>query len=374
MNLDEILRAGLKAGATDFHFRPNKSPVIRIHGEIGALDNAPVLEPEELEQAARGLLNPSLAARFERDGGVDFPYAHPDLGRFRASVFQAQGETGLAFRVIPFLPPIIDQLSLPPLVERLALEERGLILVTGPAGNGKSTTLAAMINYIARSRRCHILTIEDPIEFLFQDHLALVTQREVGSDTVSFAEALRLSFRLDPNVIMVGEMRDLETTTSVLTLAETGHLVLSTLHTLNAAETINRIISQYPAHHERQIRSQLAQVLRGVISLRLMPRADRAGRIPACEVMVSTATIQRCIEDPARTAQITEAIAQGQDIYGMQTFDQCIFTFFRDGLISYESALRYCTTPIDFEIRVARELPDRVPSPSLHPRRPPEGG
>lgn len=363
MNLDEILRAGLKAGATDFHLRPNKPPVIRLHGELEVLDGAPILEPEELDQTARGLLNPSLAARFEREGGVDFPYVHRDFGRFRASVFQTQGETGLAFRVIPFLPPVLDQLNLPPVVGRLAVEERGLILVTGPAGSGKSTTLAAMINHISRARRCHVLTIEDPIEFLFEDHLALITQREVGSDTTSFAEALRLSFRLDPNVIMVGEMRDLETTSSVLTLAETGHLVLSTLHTLNATETVNRIISQFPAHHERQIRYQLAQVLRGVISLRLMPRADRPGRIPACEVMVSTSTIQRCIEDPSRTGQIPEFIAQGREVYGMQTFDQCIFDLFRGDLITYETALRFCTTPVDFEIRAARELPDRVPPP-----------
>lgn len=361
MNLDEILRAGLKAGATDVHLRPGKPPVIRVHGELRVLDNTPAIEPEEIDRAARRLLNPSLAARFERDGGVDFPHMHADLGRFRASVFHAQGETGLAFRVIPFLPPVLDRLNLPPVIERLALEERGLILATGPAGSGKSTTLAAMINHIARSRRCHILTIEDPIEFLFEDHGALITQREVGSDTASFAEALRLSFRLDPNVIMVGEMRDLETVATVLALAETGHLVLSTLHTLNAAETVNRIIAQFPPHHERQIRYQLAQVLRGVVSLRLMPRADRAGRIPACEVMVTTTTIQRCIEDPARAGQIPEFIAQGQEVYGMQTFDQCIFTLFRDGLITYETALRFCTTPVDFEIRVARELPDRVP-------------
>jgi len=365
VNLEEILRAGLKAAATDFHLRPGKLPVIRVHGELTVLDGASVLEPEELERAALDLLNPSLAARFERDGGVDFPYVHPDFGRFRASVFRSQGETGLAFRAIPFLPPVIDQLNLPVVVERLALEERGLILVTGPAGSGKSTTLAAMLNHIARSRRCHILTIEDPIEFLFQDHLALVTQREVGSDTSSFAEALRLSFRLDPNVIMVGEMRDLETTTTVLSLAETGHLVLSTLHTLNAIETVNRIISQFPAHHERQIRYQLAQVLRGVISLRLMPRTDRPGRVPACEVMVVTTTIQRCIEEQARTGQIHEFIAQGHDIYGMQTFDQCIFDLFRDGMVTYETALRSCTTPVDFEIRVARELPDRVPRPAV---------
>ena len=234
------------------------------------------------------------------------------------------------------------------------MEPRGLVLVTGPAGSGKTTTLASMVNHMNHQRADHIVTIEDPIEYLFEDGTSIVTQREVGMDAPGFAEALRICLRQDPNVVMVGEMRDVETMQTVLTLAETGHLVLSTLHTITAAETVNRIISQFPPDYERQIRQQLGQVLRGVVSQRLMERSDEPGLIPAVEVLVGTLTVQRCIEEPTRTAQLGQVIAEGRDTYGMQTFNQSAIEWYQKGMVSYEEARRTATSQTDFEVEVER--------------------
>jgi twitching motility protein PilT len=251
-------------------------------------------------------------------------------------------------------PPQFAELGLPPGIEALTRLPHGLVLIGGPTGSGKTTTLAALVDVINRRDAKHIVTIEDPIEYLFEDGTSIVTQREVGMDAPGFAEALRICLRQDPNVVMVGEMRDVETMQTVLTLAETGHLVLSTLHTITAAETVNRIISQFPPDYERQIRQQLGQVLRGVISQRLMERSDEPGLIPAVEVLVGTLTVQRCIEDPTRTAQLSQVIAEGRDTYGMQTFNQSAIEWYQKGMVSYEEARRTATSQTDFEVEVER--------------------
>jgi twitching motility protein PilT len=259
----------------------------------------------------------------------------------------------MVFRAIPFGIPSIDSLNLPPVLKKLAMEERGLILVTGTTGSGKSTTLASMIDYINDNRTCNVITVEDPVEYLHKDKKSIISQREVGFDTANFGNALRSSLRQDPDVILVGEMRDLETIETALTASETGHLVMSTLHTLDAAETVNRIISVFPPFHQRQIRMQLSSVIKGVVSQRLVPRADGKGRVPAVEVMIGTARIRECIDDKDKTKQIPEAIAQGVVSYGMQSFDQSLMQLYSSKLITYEEALRQSTNPDDFALKIS---------------------
>lgn len=367
MDLTGILREGVSRGASDVHLKPRQHPVLRVLGQLHRLDAWAPLEPKDVDQMAQSMMNPQQRQRFERDGGVDVPHTLTGVGRFRASICRARAGTSVALRVVPYEPPTIEDLHLPPVVAKLAMEPRGLVLVTGPAGAGKTTTLAAMINHMNRYRNDHVVSIEDPIEYLFDDHSCMITQREVGTDTPSFADALRICLRQDPNVVMVGEMRDLETIRTVMTLAETGHLVLSTLHTITAAETVNRIIAEFPPDYERQIRMQLAQLLRGVVSQRLMERADEPGLLPAVEVLVGTLTIQRCIEEPGRTGQIPAVIADGRDTYGMQTFNQCVIDYYRRGMVTYEEARRAATSPTDFEVEVERvamaaDMAGRTPS------------
>jgi twitching motility protein PilT len=354
MELTGVLREGMSRGASDVHLKPRQHPVLRVRGKLIRLDAWAPIEPRDLDQMAQGMMSPPQRQRFERDGGVDVQYTVAGIGRFRASICRARGSTTLALRVVPYEPPSIEDLNLPPVVAKLAMEPRGLILVTGPAGAGKTTTLAAMIHHMNQNRNAHIVTIEDPIEYMFDDQECIITQREIGIDTPAFAEALRICLRQDPDVVMVGEMRDLETMRTVLTLAETGHLVLSTLHTITAAETINRIIAEFPPEHERQIRQQLGQVLRGVLSQRLLERADQPGLVPAVEVLVGTLTVQRCIEEPARTGQLSQVIAEGRDTYGMQTFNQSVIDMYLRGMLSYEEARRGATSPTDFEVEVER--------------------
>ena len=282
---------------------------------------------------------------------MDLAHGIPGLGRFRVNVFQQRGTIGIVFRVIPFGVKTIEQLHLPKVVETIAEEHRGLILVTGTTGSGKSTTLAAMLEYINSQRTAHIMTVEDPIEFLIRDRRSIVNQREIGVDTHTFANALRAALRQDPDVILVGEMRDFETIETALTAAETGHLVLSTLHTLDATETINRIVSAFPPYQHKQVRLQLASVLRAVISQRLVPRSDGKGRVPALEVMRVNARIRECIGDKDRTKEIPEAIAKGFTNYGMQTFDQSLMSHVKSGLITYEEALKHVSNPDDFALR-----------------------
>ncbi|HVO21632.1 MAG TPA: type IV pilus twitching motility protein PilT, partial [Anaeromyxobacter sp.] len=308
---------------------------------------------EEIGRMAFGIMNDYQKEKFKAQNELDLAYGVPGLGRFRVNIFQQRGTLGVVLRVIPFKIQSIEQLMLPKVLEKIAGEQRGLILVTGTTGSGKSTTLAAMIDHINSNETCHIMTIEDPIEFLIRDKRSIVNQREVGVDTMSFGQALKSALRQDPDVILVGEMRDLETIETALTAAETGHLVMSTLHTLDATETINRIISAFPPYQQKQVRLQLGSVLKGVISQRLVPRADGKGRVPAIEVLLATARVRELIEDKDRTKEIPDAISQGHTTYGMQTFDQSLMGLLKSNLISYEEALRQATNPDDFALRVS---------------------
>jgi twitching motility protein PilT len=325
--------------------------MFRVDGALVPLKNGERMMPDEIQKMALDIMNPVQKARFDEHREADLAYGIAGLGRFRVNAFQQRGTVGIVFRVIPFGVKTIDQLHLPNVVERITHENRGLILVTGTTGSGKSTTLAAMIEQINADRTCHIMTIEDPIEFLIRDRRSIVNQREIGVDTHSFANALRAALRQDPDVILVGEMRDFETIETALTAAETGHLVMSTLHTLDATETINRIISVFPPHQQKQVRLQLAAILKAVISQRLVPRADGKGRVPALEVLVTTAFTRELIGDKDRTKEIPDAIAKGHTAYGMQTFDQSLMQLVKEGLVTYEEALKNVSNPDDFALR-----------------------
>ncbi len=353
MELNEILQVALRATASDIHLKAGLPPMFRVDGSLVPLKDARRLPPEEVARMAFGIMNDFQKEKFKQTNEVDLAYGVPGLGRFRVNIFQQRGTVGGVFRVIPFKIQTIDQLMLPKAIEKLAGEQRGLILVTGTTGSGKSTTLAAMIDHVNATETCHIMTIEDPIEFLVRDKRSIVNQREVGVDTMSFGQALKSALRQDPDVILVGEMRDLETIETALTAAETGHLVMSTLHTLDATETINRIISAFPPYQQKQVRLQLSSVLKGVVSQRLVPRADGHGRVPAIEVLLATARVRELIEDKDRTKEIPDAIAQGHVSYGMQTFDQSLMWLLKSGLITYEEALRQATNPDDFALRVS---------------------
>jgi twitching motility protein PilT len=353
MELNEILQVALRAGASDIHIKAGLPPMFRVDGALVPLKDARRLSPEEVGRIAGGIMNEYQKEKYKQTNEVDLAYGVPGLGRFRVNVFQQRGTLGIVLRVIPFRIQSIEQLMLPKVLEKVAGEQRGLVLVTGTTGSGKSTTLAAMIDHINATETCHIMTIEDPIEFLIRDKRSIVNQREVGVDTMSFGQALKSALRQDPDVILVGEMRDLETIETALTAAETGHLVMSTLHTLDATETVNRIISAFPPYQQKQVRIQLGSVLRAVISQRLVPRADGKGRVPAIEVLLATGRVRELIEDKDRTKEIPEAIAQGHHSYGMQTFDQSLMTLLKSGLVTYEESLRQATNPDDFALRVS---------------------
>ena len=353
MELNEILRVASNAQASDIHLKAGLPPIFRRDSQLFPYKEAGRLTPQILSQMAQQIMTPAQRDLFERDHEIDMGYGVPGLGRFRLNVFQQRGTVGMVFRVIPTDIKSIRELHLPKLVGELALEPRGLILVTGTTGCGKSTTLAAMIDAINQKKTCHIITIEDPIEFLHRDKKSIINQREVGFDTLSFAGALKSALRQDPDVILVGEMRDFETIETALVAAETGHLVLSTLHTVDAAETIHRIISVFPPYQQKQVRLQLASILRGVISQRLVPRADGKGRVPAVEVLVSTARVRECIEVPEKTKEIRQAIAEGFTTYGMQTFDQSLMGLLKRKLITYKEALRQSTNPDDFALKMS---------------------
>jgi len=352
MNLQELLTKAAERQASDIHLKVGNYPYIRANGRLMPLIEFHRLTQEDTLRIAFEIMNDNQKQKFKRDLEIDLAYSVPGLGRFRVNIFQQRGTIGLVLRVISFEVLSIRELNLPPVLEQIALEPRGMVLVTGTTGSGKSTTLAAMIDYINTHRTVHIITIEDPIEFLHRDKKSIINQREVEVDTKGFAVALRSALRQDPDVILVGEMRDYETIQTALTAAETGHLVLSTLHTLDATETINRIISVFPPCQQKQVRLQLASVLKAIISLRLMNRADGKGRVPAVEVMRSTAFIRDCIINKEKTHMIREAIAAGVSQYGMQTFDQSLFNLYQRGLISYEEALRGASNPDEFKLRV----------------------
>jgi twitching motility protein PilT len=351
MELNEILKVAVKGGASDIHLKSGLPPMFRVDGALVPLKNGERMMPDELTNIAASIMSPVQKTRFEESREADLAYGVAGLGRFRVNVFQQRGSIGIVFRVIPFGVKTAEQLHLPPVIQKIARENRGLILVTGTTGSGKSTTLAAMIEQINSERTSHIMTIEDPIEFLIRDRRSIVNQREIGVDTHSFSNALRAALRQDPDVILVGEMRDFETIEIALTAAETGHLVMSTLHTLDATETINRIISVFPPYQQKQVRLQLATILKAVVSQRLVPRADGNGRVPALEVLVSTAFVRECIGDKDRTKEIPEVISKGYTSYGMQTFDQSLMQLVKDELVTYDEALKHVTNPDDFALR-----------------------
>jgi twitching motility protein PilT len=351
MELNEILKVAVKGGASDIHLKSGLPPMFRVDGALVPLKNGERMMPDELTNIAASIMSSVQKARFEESREADLAYGVAGLGRFRVNVFQQRGSIGIVFRVIPFGVKTAEQLHLPPVIQKIARENRGLILVTGTTGSGKSTTLAAMIEQINSERTSHIMTIEDPIEFLIRDRRSIVNQREIGVDTHSFSNALRAALRQDPDVILVGEMRDFETIEIALTAAETGHLVMSTLHTLDATETINRIISVFPPYQQKQVRLQLATILKAVVSQRLVPRADGNGRVPALEVLVSTAYVRECIGDKDRTKEIPEVISKGYTSYGMQTFDQSLMQLVKDELVTYDEALKHVTNPDDFALR-----------------------
>jgi twitching motility protein PilT len=351
MEINEQLKTAHSMGASDVHLKVGSPPILRINGELAPMEGNR-LSQEETLKIAFAVMSPGQRETFKKKNDIDLAYSVPGLGRFRCNVFIQRGTIGLVFRVIPMRIPTVEELLLPEVVKKIAIEPRGLILVTGTTGSGKSTTLAAMIDTINSTRTDHIMTIEDPIEYLHRDKRSIVNQREIGNDTESFSKALRAAMRQDPDVILVGEMRDFETIQTALTAAETGHLVLSTLHTIDATETVNRIISVFPPYQHKQVRIQLASVLRSIISMRLVPKADGRGRVPAVEVLIATSTIKDCILDPDKTKMIPDVIAQGMILYGMQTFDQSLFHLYKTGLITYEEALRRATNPDDFALKV----------------------
>jgi twitching motility protein PilT len=352
MHVNDLLKIAVDAGASDLHLKVGSYPMMRLRGLLTPATEERRLESEDLVAMAAAVLPTNQRQKFNDNHEVDLAYSVAGLGRFRCNAFQQRGTIGMIFRVIPLKVATIDELALPPILKKIAAEERGLVLVTGTTGSGKSTTLAAMIDEINQTRTAHVMTVEDPIEYLHRDNRSIINQREIGVDTESFSHALRSALRQDPDVILVGEMRDFETIETALLAAETGHLVFSTLHTLDATETINRIIAMYPPHQQKQIRIQLASVLKAVISQRLIPKADGKGRAPAVEVLISTAFIRDCVMDKEKTHLIHGAIAQGTSQYGMQTFDQSIYGLYEKGLVSYEEALRWASNVDEFKLKV----------------------
>jgi twitching motility protein PilT len=352
MDINELLKTAISENASDLHIKVGSPPIMRVTGDLLPVVSEERISQQEAMKIAFAVMSPGQREVFKQKNELDLAYSVPGLGRFRCNVFIQRGTIGLVFRVIPMRIPSMEELNLPEVLQKIAMEERGLVLVTGTTGSGKSTTLATMIDFINMNRTCNIITIEDPIEYLHRDKKSIVNQREVGGDTESFGRALRSALRQDPDVILVGEMRDFETIQTALTAAETGHLVFSTLHTIDAAETVNRIIAVFPPYQHKQVRIQLSSVIKGIISMRLMPKADGKGRVPAVEVLVATATIKDCILDQDKTKLIPDVIAQGKIHYGMQTFDQSIFDLFKSGLITYEEALRRASNPDDFVLRV----------------------
>ncbi|VAX33525.1 Twitching motility protein PilT [hydrothermal vent metagenome] len=352
MNVDTLLKASIEQGASDLHVKVGATPMARINGMLTPLGQFQRMNKDDVTALAYSVLSPAQRETFKQDHEIDLAYSAAGLGRFRVSIFMQRGTVGAVFRVIPSRILSLQDLVLPEAIHKLAKEQRGLVLVTGTTGSGKSTTLAAMVDIINTSRTVNIITIEDPIEFLHRDKKGIVSQREIGQDTESFGGALRAALRQDPDVIMVGEMRDFETISTALTAAETGHLVLSTLHTLDATETINRIVSVFPPYHHDQVRMQLSTVLKGIVSMRLIPRAEGEGRVPAVEILLGTQTVCEAITDAKKTRTLKDVIAAGKTQYGMQTFDQSIYEHYQNGLISYEEALKWTSTPEDFALKV----------------------
>ncbi len=352
MHINDILKVAVERKASDVHLKVGAHPVLRIDGRLHVMTEFKRMMQEDTIAMAFSMMSSRQKERFKQNLEIDIAYSVPGLGRFRCNIFQQRGSVGLVLRLIPARIQTFKELMLPPVLEKICEEQRGLVLVTGTTGSGKSTTLASMIDYINARRIEHVMTIEDPIEFLHRDKKSIINQREVDVDTKQFSLALRSALRQDPDVILVGEMRDYDTIETALLAAETGHLVLSTLHTLDATETVNRIISVFPPHQQKQIRIQLAAVLKSIISMRLLPRADGLGRVPAVEILISTAYIKDCVENKEKTKLIRDAINQGTSQYGMQTFDQSLYVLYKNGLITLEEALRRATNPDEFRLKI----------------------
>ncbi len=349
-SIDELLAQAVAVRASDLHLKSGSPPVLRVDGELAFVDDE-VCTPEHTKDFAASLMSDKQIRRFSETNEIDFAYSAPALGRFRVNIYRQRGSISIAMRQVVSSIPSFEDLMLPAAIKKLALEPRGMVLVTGTTGSGKTTTLATMIDYINTLMRRHIVTVEDPIEILHQDKNSIINQREVGLDTESYASALKYVLRQDPDVILIGEMRDLETVRTALTAAQTGHFVLSTLHTIDATETINRIIDFFPLYQQKQVRIMLAGSLRGIISQRLLQRADGAGRAPAVEVMVMTGRIRDFILDPGQTHNIETAIKEG-DFYGMQTFDQSLLQLYEAGVVTLQEAVQVATSPHDFKLMV----------------------
>ncbi len=346
-----VLEQLVRRGASDLHLKVGRPPTLRVNGDLEPMDQ-PALRPEDLKTLAEQLMTARQVKLFSEEKECDFAVGVPGIGRFRVNVYQQRGSLCFAMRAIPYQARTIEELNLPPVLKEIALKPRGLVLVTGITGSGKSTALAAMIQHINEHRKANIITIEDPIEFLHRDISCHINQREVGTDTSNFSQALRRVLRQDPDVILIGEIRDLDTLDTALKAADTGHLVFSTLHTTDATQTINRVLSFYPPHQQAEVRFSLASALQAVISLRLVPRSDKPGRIPAAEVLINTATVRDQIRDMSKTLNIPELIKEGTVQYGMQSFDQSLMQHYTRGIVSYESALFYATSPSEFALRV----------------------
>src|SRR5215203_5208895 len=350
-NFKQTIAQMVQKNASDLLLKVGRPPTVRLNGELHGLEMPPV-KPEDLKLLAEQIMTPRQVKEFSERKEADFAIGVPGVGRFRTNIYQQRGTLAFAFRAIPYEVKTVRELHLPAVLEEIALRPRGLVLITGITGSGKSTALASMINHVNQNRRVNVITIEDPIEFLHRDVQSNISQREVGNDTLSFGSALRHVLRQDPDVILVGEIRDVETLDTALKAADTGHLVFSTLHTTDATQTIARVLSFYPPHQQAEVRFSLASALQAVVSLRLVPRADKPGRIPACEVLINNQTVRDQIRDMDKTLNIPDLIKEGAVQYGMQSFDQALMAHYSQGIISYDSAVFYATSPSEFALRV----------------------
>ena len=351
-NFKQAISSLVQRNGSDLLLKVGRAPTVRLNGVLTPLEMVP-LKPEDLKALAEQIMTPRQVKEFAERKEADFAIGVPGVGRFRTNIYQQRGTLAFAFRAIPYEVKTVRELNLPTVLESISDKPRGLVLVTGITGSGKSTALAAMINHINQSRRVNVITIEDPIEFLHRDQLANISQREVGTDTMSFAAALRHVLRQDPDVILIGEIRDMETLDTALKAADTGHLVFSTLHTTDATQTINRVISFYPPHQHQEIRSLLSTALQAVVCLRLVPRSDGRGRVPACEILVNSAAVADNIRDIEKALNIPDLIKEGGVSYGMQTFDQSLMKWYKDGAVTYEDALFFSSNPSEFALRAS---------------------